>query len=196
MKNIKMIFVKMILLVGIFGSFPLAAKVRAVTSQREFEQIVTEKGLCAVLFYDAGDKQSGVMRDQNRRLQRMFEDVSNKREYDAADVVFVKVNSARKEFDTVLNQYGITQVPTFLLFSNGNIVMSQGKPCMLIGFVTRGALESLVDICCGGEIKRLDEQHAAMKQQRIEAEKARWPEYFYSRTMFVSDYDTTQRSRE
>ena len=189
--------VKSLIFVGIVCNMQMYAKVRAVTSQREFEQMVTEKGLCVVLFYDAGDKQSGVMRDQNRRLQRMFEDVSNKREYDAADIVFVKVNSARKEFDMVMKQYGITQVPSFLLFRNGNLVMNeQGKQCVLIGFVTQGALESLVDICCGAEIEELNLEKDAMRKRRIEAEKSSWLPYFYPRDIFVSDYDTMQRSRE
>ena len=137
------------------------------------------------------------MRAKNKQLKRMFEDLSEKQSYDNADVVFMRVNVGRKEFDGFVDQYNVTQVPSFILFSKGRSIKNrQGEPLVLTGFVAREKLEAFIDDHCGAEVRELNVAHAEVKKQRIVEEKDSWQAYFYPRDIFVKDYDPDQRNME
>lgn len=173
------------------------AKVRPIGSQREFEHHVANPGICVALFYEAGDKRDSDIQEKNKQLQRMIEDVSAQQLYDNADVVFIKINSARKEFKTLLNQYDITKVPCFMFFCNGkHIKNDHDESCVLHGFITREQLESMINSYFGQEIKRLNEVKTARQKRIIDEEKSSWLPYFYPRDIFVRDYDPAQRLME
>lgn len=196
MYTIKKIFIMSVVVVGVLNN-ELCAKVRSVGSQREFEQNVAHKGICVALFYNAGDKKDITMQKNNKQLQRMVEDVSAQQSYDDADVVFIKINSARKEFDTIVNSYVVTRVPCFLLFDNGRQVMNaQNKPAVLHDFVVREELEAFINNYCGKEINALNNAKEATQKKRMDEEKESWLPYFYPRDIFVRDYDPAQRSME
>ncbi len=193
--------IKKALIISIVVGFGISeivlAKVRSIGSQREFEHHVANQGICVVLFYDGGDKKDSDMREKNKQLQRMLEDVSAQQLYDNADVVFIKINSARKEFKIILDQYGITKVPCFMLFCDGkHIKNEQNESCLLHGFITREQLESMLDSYCGQEIKRLNDAKLARQKKVIDEEKSSWLPYFYPRDIFVRDYDPAQRLME
>jgi predicted HTH domain antitoxin len=189
MKNIKKIVV-ISLIVASIVNVQLFAKVRAMQSQRDFEREVAERGICVALFYDVSDK-------KNKDVQRMFEDVSGKTSYDNADLAFIKINSARKEFNMLKQQYNIIAVPMIILFRNGQgVVDAQGNICILTGVVSREALELFIDKYCGAEIKKLNMAKDATRAQRLKNEKKSWRLYFEPRDIAVSDYDPSQRDRE
>ena len=124
MKSIKRFVVMSSIFIGMLNG-QLCAKVRGVMSQREFEQNVAHKGICVALFYNVTDKRNAPLRQDNKQLQRMFDEVSIKDSYDSAGLVFIKINLARPEFDTLRNQYKIDQVPQFVLFYDGQRVVDQ-----------------------------------------------------------------------
>src|SRR4030095_4709577 len=196
MYTIKRVFIMSALVVGVLSNY-LCAKVRSVGSQREFEQNVAHKGICVALFYKADDKKDVTMQKKNKQLQRMVEDVSAQQSYDDADVVFIKINSACKEFDTIVNNYDVMSVPCFLLFDNGRQVMNgQNKPAVLHGFIVREELETFINNYCGKEINTLNNAKEATQKNRMDEEKESWLPYFYPRDIFVRDYDPAQRSME
>jgi hypothetical protein len=196
MKNTKRFVMMSLIFISIFSG-QLCAKVRGVMSQREFEQNVAHKGICVALFYNVTDKRNAPLRQDNKQLQRMFDEVSIKDSYDSAGLVFIKINLARPEFDTLRNQYKIDQVPQFVLFYDGQRVVDQeGKECALTGFVTREAIEFFIDKHCGTDVKKLDMVKDDTQKKRMAEEKKPWLPYFYPRDIFVTDYDPAQRDME
>lgn len=196
MKNIKKVVVMSLIVIGMFSG-QVVARVRAVSSQREFEQNIAHKGICVALFYNVTDKRNAPLRQDNKQLQRMFENVSAKESYDSAGLVFIKINTARTDLDTLRHQYKISQVPQFVLFHNGQrVVDEQGRPCALTGFVSEKEIESFIDMHCGAEVKKLDMVKDDTQKRHIEAEKKPWLPYFYPRDIFVDDYGPEQRDME
>jgi hypothetical protein len=196
MKNIKKLIVISLMVIGTFNS-QVCARVRGVMSVREFEQDVAHKGICVALFYSVTDKRNAPLRQDNKQLQRMFDELSIKDTYDDAGLVFIKINLARNDLNSLADRYGIVNVPQFVLFHDGQrVVNEEGKPCELNGFVTHKELESFIDKHCGTEVRRLDMAKAEVQKQRIDEEKKPWLPYFYPRDIFVRDYDPAQRDME
>ena len=195
---IKKILVMSALLVGtLVIDYCAYAKVRSIESHRDLEQHVAKKGICVALFYNDGDKKDSALQKKNKNLKRMFEDVSATPSYDNADLIFIKINCARSEFNDCVDQYNITTVPTIMVFRDGrHLTDAQGRTLMLSGFVAREALETLINTHCGMEIKTLNVAKNEAKERRLKEEKSSWLPYFYPRDIVVSDYDPAERDME
>ncbi|HLW73045.1 MAG TPA: thioredoxin family protein [Candidatus Babeliales bacterium] len=172
------------------------AKVRAVKARRDFEQSVAKESMVVALFYD-DQKKDAVLRNKNKGLMRMYDDVSSYQNYDDADVIFLKVNSARKELYELAALYGVTTVPAFIFFHKGKrLVDKQGSPIMLTGFVSRDTLQSFIDTHYGVEVEQYIATKEARNKQRLEREGESWKPYFYPRDMFVPSYGPEERTLE
>jgi thioredoxin-like negative regulator of GroEL len=164
------------------------AKVRAVNARRNFEQSVAKESMVVALFYDGLDK----------GLMRIYEDIGNHQEYDDADVVFLKVNAARKELGELASLYGVSTMPTFIFFHKGKRVVDRnGVPIVLAGLVSRDQLQSFIDEHYGAEIKKYITKKDARSNQRLAQENDRgWREYFYPRTINTQSYGPDERDLE
>jgi len=164
------------------------AKVRVIKARRDFEQNLSKNTLMIALFYE-GQKDRGKARSKNRGLTRMYEDLSAHQSYDDADIIFVKVNTARRDLAELASLYGVTNIPTFIFFNNGQrLVDDKGVPVQLQGFVSQADLQACIEKYCRAEIDKL----VAMKKERNErilaTESESWKPYFYPRDVFVRDY--------
>lgn len=193
--NKKMILIAMFALVA--GEF-LHAKVRTVMARRDFEQTVAKGPMVVALFYE-NEKGNTTMRNQNKGLIRMYEDLSKYRLYDDADIIFLKVNVARKDLAELAKLYGVGTIPTFIFFKDGQRMMDhRGSVADLQGFVSRADLQSFIDMHYGEQIKKYVANKENRRQQIIAEENESWKPYFYPRDMVVRGYapEETQENME
>ena len=174
------------------------AKVRAVMARRDFEQTVSKGPMVVALFYE-DEKGNTDMRNQNKGLMRMYEDVSGVQRYDDADVIFLKVNVGRKNLADLAALYGITIMPTVIFFNNGKRMMDhRGSVADLQGFISRADLQSFIDEHYGNQIDRYVANKENRRQQILAEENESWKPYFYPRDMVVRGYapEETQENME
>jgi hypothetical protein len=164
------------------------AKVRVIKARRDFEQNLSKKTMMFALFYE-GQKDRGKGRSKNRGLTRMYDDFSAYQPYDDADIIFVKVNTARKDLADLASLYGVTDIPAFIFFNNGKrVVDDKGKPIELHGFVSRADLQASIENCCGVTIDKRVAQKKERNKRILASENESWKPYFYPRDVFVRDY--------
>ena len=166
MKKYNKIVMIQALLFMVVGSAMVQAKVRTIQSRRDFERTVAKESMVVALFYD----------DKNKGLLRMYEDVSDYQTYDDADVIFLKLNAARKELKNLSTLYGITTMPAFIFFNKGKrVIDNKGTAVILTGSVSR---------------------EETRNKQRLAQENESWKAYFYPRDMFVPSYGPDERTLE
>jgi len=162
------------------------AKVRAINTQRDFEHSVVKASMVVVCFYD----------DKNKDLTRMYEDVSAYQPYNDADVVFLKVNAARKELANLALLYGIKMMPAFIFFHHGKRVTDKRGAVKLTGVISGTDLRLYIDMYYGAEIEKYITKKEARNEQRLAEENESWKEYFYPRTINVPSYGPDERDME
>jgi len=169
------------------------AKVRAVMSRRSFEKSLSYKGLVVALFYEdkKGDRQ---LRDKNRALIRMYEDLSTYPHYDNADIIFLQVNAGRKDLTDLASLYGVTQFPTIICFNNGKrIADDNGMNVALRGFVSRTDTQAFIDKYCGQKIRRYIAAKRDRARDLVQGESQAWKPYYYPRDIMVKGYEPEER---
>jgi hypothetical protein len=192
MKNYNKSIVAFLLMLTALSSSLSEAKVRVIKARRDFEQNLSKKTLMVALFYE-GQKDRGKARSKNRGLTRMYEDLSTYQPYDDADIVFVKVNTARRDLAELASLYGVTNIPTFIFFNNGQrLVDDKGVPVQLQGFVSRAELQATIENCCGVTIDKLVAMKKDRNRQTLILENESWKPYFYPRDVFVRDYSPAE----
>jgi thioredoxin-like negative regulator of GroEL len=181
-KLITLLITFLLLNTGIFF-----AKVRPINTQRDFEQNVAKARMVIVYFYN----------DKNKNLTRMYEDVSNYQPYNDADIVFLKVNAARKELLSLASLYGIDALPTFIFFYHGKrLIDTMGNFVKLTGIISGTDLRTCIDRYYGTEVKRYIAKKEVRNEQRLAEENESWKEYFYPRTINVPSYGPEERMLE
>jgi hypothetical protein len=179
--------IKLSILCLLFNSVLFFAKVRTINTQREFEQSVAKASMVVAYFYD----------DKNKNVTRMYEDVSAYQPYNDADIVFLKVNAARKEFAGFAALYGIKVMPAFIFFHHGKrLTDKMGRPAMLTGVISGTDLRAHIDMYYGTEVKRYIAKKEAKNERRLSEENESWKEYFYPRTINVPSYGPEERMLE
>lgn len=187
MKNYNKKLMILVSMCALFMTELSYAKVRSITRRRDLEQSTTKDPMVVVFFYN----------DRNTDLLRMYEDVSKNQRYDDADIIFLKINAARKELSDLALMYGITNMPAFIFFYKGKrLVDERDKGIVLMGSITQDQLQSYIDQYYGTEIEQYINRKEARKEKRIEQENESWKPYFYPRDMFVPGYDPAERNLE
>jgi len=195
MKNYNKKIADLVIVLALFCGSVSYAKVRAIATRRAFEQALSTDSMVVALFYEA-TKEKGSARDQNKGLTRMYEDLSAYQVYDDADVIFLKVNTGRRELADLADLYNVKTVPTFIFFNNGKrLVDDQGAAVALHGFVSRQDLQSFIDMYFGSEIKKYVSAKNQAREQRVQEDSASWKAYFYPRDVFVRDYAPAETKR-
>lgn len=164
------------------------AKMKSATSRRDFEQSVANANMVVALFYDEKDK----------GLTQMYEDVSKVQRYDDADIVFLRVNTARPELNKLASLYGVTTMPTIILFKKGRqLYQAKGRSeTILSGQISRGELQGTIDVHFGPEMDQYIANKNAKNSNRLAQEKESWKAYWYPRNTFVNSYGPDERNIE
>ena len=121
----KLNYKKLVMLVGITlvssRLHMLFAKHVTVKSEKRFDRALDNNKFAVVMLFEE-DKQMRKDREYKNKvneLKRMFKGASKLNTYRKGDVEFVAVNVKKKNLQDVADNFGVTQLPTFLLFKNG-----------------------------------------------------------------------------
>lgn len=201
MKGIIMYKKKIVLIILFFVlqclQLPLStlhAKVRPIGTRRELEQAIAKNNMVIVLFYEE-QRKNGV--NGNKDLIRMYDDISMYQPYNDADILFLKINTKRKDLAELAQLYKVNNIPEFIFFHNGRrVVDSNNKPIAFNGVITRSELQAFIDDYYGQIIQQYIQQKDARKRTQIAEENESWKPYFYPRDVFVRSYDPAERNME
>lgn len=189
---IKKIIIPVLVMIGVGFPFnAIFAKVRPVSSRRELEQAVAKKSMVVVLFYEEQNNGS------TKGLLEMFEDLSGYQPYNDADIVFLKVNTKRKDLATLASLYHVATIPSFIFFNNGMQLLDERRlPIMIQGNIARSELQNVIDRLFGSQMKHYIDRKIAKRNALRADENESWKPYFYDRDMFVRGYDPDERMLE
>ena len=180
-----------LLLLGSFCCSKLSAKVRTITSRRELEQTIAKKSIIVVLFYD--EQKNGMTKD----LTTMYEDLSKYQPYNDADLIFLKVNTKRKELANLAELYHSKKIPSFVFFSQGmQLLNSQKLPIVIEGNISRSELQNFISRTFANQMQSYIGKKVAKRKAIIVEEGESWKPYFYDRDMFVRGYSPEERDME
>lgn len=180
--------------VAVFFMNGMHAKVRAVKARRDFEQTLSKDSMVVALFY-VEQKNAQRMRGNNKSLLHMYEDISNHRPYDDADIIFLKINTGRPELAELASLYEVTNIPTFIFFNKGQRLTNNQGPISLGASITRPDLQAFIDAHYGAEIKKRIDEKNERTQEFVKSENETWKQYFYPRDIFVRGYAPAERAK-
>ncbi len=169
-------------------SAAVSAKMKSVNSRRDFEHTVANDSMVVALFYDEKDK----------GLTQMYEDVSKVQKYDDADIVFLRINTARPQLNKLAQLYRVTTMPTIIFFHKGKQLHDvKGRPTAeLMGNISRSDLQLSIDAHFGKEMAQYIAGKNAKMSNRVVQEKESWKAYYYPRNIFTNSYGPEERDLE
>ena len=173
------LFIGMVVLFSGLPHANVVGKIIKVSSQRRFDKAVAKYRYAVVLFYqrDKQTRRDERMRGQISDLETMTTSLSKSPRYKEAKLPFLRVNVAKADLDQLAQKYGVTQMPTFMLFSGGEEVREGRNIARLTGFVSRTQLEAFIDKHLKDQIEDTIEQKAEARKRRLE--RARIRAYYY-----------------
>lgn len=142
----------------------------SVRSQDSFYKKVQENPFAIVLFYGE-DKHDKGWYEQIKQVLRAFRMTSDSTYYRQARLRFVAVDVGRKGIDNLQEEYGIHEVPAFVLFKGGAPVRNKQKQIVVLGgFASQERIKSFIN-------KYL--RDALEEQLRLESERREEQRSYY-----------------
>jgi thioredoxin family protein len=169
----------------------LYGRVRTLQSEHEVEQRIIKAHILVIMFYKSGkeERNNNALKQSVKDLLRMYDNVSSKKLYDDADITFAKINVDKKGSESMMQQYDVTALPSFVLFNNGRSVTDQaGKVLSLTGFVKSEQLQSFIEDNLNQDIEKTIEAKEEDRDRRIEAAQVQTDPYFYPATYYTPYY--------
>jgi|GEM_PF-1581783 len=187
MKKLYKKFLYSFFLLSVIMAGNLAARVRTVQTEREFDQQLSKSNILMVLLYDNPGKK---MDKAEQNFLNMYETISSRKIYDDADIIFTKINVQNDAMRTIKNRYRVAQTPCFMLFMKGKPVLDKtGKIAQLIGFVPEKELHAFIQQYCLNTINTLvNEKESNRKERFIKSQEESDP-YFYPAVYYAPEYD-------
>ncbi len=164
-----------------------------ISSQARFNKAIAKYRLAVVMFYQR-DKQlrhDKSLRQQITDLEVMFRSLSKAPTYMSADVQFLRVNIGKKDLEQVAQDYGVKDMPAFLLFNGGLPARDQQKNiAVLPGFVSRTQLQAFIEKHLQETIDEVMEEKAEARKRRLERARIRYYErpYYYHYPYYWGGY--------
>lgn len=114
-------------------------------TQEKFFKSVYENPFAIVLFYTQ-DKSDRAWYEKTRQLLGQFKMASDSMYYRRARLRFVAVDIEKKGIDNLQSQFGIKEVPAFVLFKGGAPVRNAQKQIIVLGgFATRNRIKTFIN---------------------------------------------------
>jgi hypothetical protein len=155
---------------------------KAVRSQSRFHALLKQQPFSVVFFYNE-DKQlktcskkhpraaCHIQISTNENAERTITQTRHNKQYQKADLMFIKVNVAHRNLDTIAAEYNVKKFPSFVLFKHGAPVAT------LSGSVTPEQLHNFIQRHLGNAIKlRIEYKQEAYLQGLNEQT---WDNFFY-----------------
>jgi hypothetical protein len=164
-------------LAGMLGT--LGARERSVSSEKRFYSFIRKNELAVVLFYrkDKEIKQDDVLYNQVVSLERMFSSTSRTPSYREAEIQFLTINVTKEKLIDLAQDFGVTSIPSFILFKDGVPVRKNGTIVRLDGFIDRERLINFIDSHFETRVKDIIKEKAEARKRAAE-ERRYW---YYSR---------------
>lgn len=141
----------------------------AVKSEEQFETLIGRSELAVVMFYQ---RDKALMKRDKRlaqfvkRLERMFIMTSKMPRYRESRVHFLMVNVDYDNLDFVARSHGISRLPTYMLFSDGEMVRTkENNPAALAGMVSAEKLRSFIENFFHARIKQILKDRAQARRE-------------------------------
>lgn len=124
-----------------------AAGMHSIKSLNAFERSIGRYDYVVVFVYDQkkGDDLTSL-----KRIDDMFERLSDKSDYADARVVFLKVH--KKNVIDIEQDYALSELPAFFILKKGRLLGNDSSRAVLYGYPTRLELSNFIDEWIGSEI--------------------------------------------
>ena len=160
-------------------------------SERTFDRLIVRNDLVVAMFYESSSelRKDRAERKRIQRFERMFKNLSNRSRYKETKVAFLRVNVAKKGMADVAQEYGIEEVPAFVLFDGGELIeVAAGKPTKLVGYVSRHQLQEFIEQNLKDEIDEVLKEKEERRRRRREEAVERSYYYGYGYSPYYSPY--------
>ena len=138
------VFIMITFLIGVYVLLQ-AEHVAQVKSQQSFYSKVHENPFAIVFFY-VEDKKDKPWTEKIRKTMREFKAVSDSIYYRNARLRFVAINVGKKELGDLEKEFGIHEIPAFMLFKSGVPVRNDRQQIIaLSGFASRDRLKRFIN---------------------------------------------------
>lgn len=151
-------YIRLILMLACIPMISLgSAPHKAVRSESRFHALLKQQPYSVVFFYNQ-DKQLTTCSKKhpqapchihvrsNEHAQRTITTTRHNKQYQKADLMFIKVNVAHRNLDAVAAEYGVRTFPSFILFKHGVPVRAKnGKIALLSGSATPEQLHTFIN---------------------------------------------------
>ena len=160
----------------------LSAKDRRARSADSFYTLLSKAPYSIAMFYDKSkdNMRNEEIREQIKAIETMFRSLSKDPNYKEANLQFVRVDVARRNLDSVAQQYAITKFPTFMTFLGREPIAGQ----RVQGYAYRTRIQSLIDRSLKREMQQTLKEKEAQRKRELERARIRayqraswWPYY-------------------
>ena len=175
------VFIAIVCLLGV--SSGTSGKYKNIKSESSLSKILRNPryNLAIALFYDAGkirrdmDPDTREAIEMNRAAKNMFKSASKMFTYNDADLIFLAINTRKRKTVGMDRSYGITEVPTFMLFKDGVPYKdSTGRVVAKTGFFERPALEKFINTHFKDFIEKNRKRNAEIRRRKAEERSFYW----------------------
>ena len=170
-----------LLIILVFGSWSMQeAKEVSVSSEKKFYRRLDKHDLAVVMFYkeDREVRKDRVLKQRIKNLENMFKATSTIRRYEEANIVFIKVNTAKNAVSDLHRDFQVTKLPAFVVFKYNTPVRDEQKNIVqLNGFVSREALKEFIDKNLEDAIDDIIEEKGEIRKRKLEEERLRYRYY-------------------
>ena len=173
--KIKIITKAAIAALVVLFSGSMIAKVTSVKSEGKWGRKLDKEPFTVALFFEEMKGMDKAQKREINRLEDMFNQTSRGDLYRDGKVGFAKVNVAREKLSQLDDQFGISRLPAFVLFKNGQPVRDRmNRIATLSGLANRAQLKSFIDEHLKKDInKYIDERHERLRRRSEEREYRR-----------------------
>jgi hypothetical protein len=155
------------------GGLSVQAKdgLQKISSIRSFNNVAEKAEMAVVVFYEKDKKKIRADKDlasKVERVERIFSNVSRSFDYKEAEILFLQVDTARRDLQGLLGDYQIGAIPTYMLFKFGEPVKQGDKIAMLTGMASADQIRQFIDTFFKDRIKSIVEEKAKLREKRAE----------------------------
>jgi hypothetical protein len=150
------------------GGLSVQAKdgLQKISSIRSFNNVAEKAEMAVVVFYEKDKKKIRADKDlasKVERVERIFSNVSRSFDYKEAEILFLQVDTARRDLQGLLGDYQIGAIPTYMLFKFGEPVKQGDKIAMLTGMASADQIRQFIDTFFKDRIKSIVEEKAKLR---------------------------------
>lgn len=183
----------LLIIITIISTYSIqCARIKRISSERNFYYVLKNARLAIVMFYVKSEKEKkdSDMREQIAQLEDSFETLNTRDRYKDAELSFIKVNCVRTDLDELAHDHGIETYPSFILFDEDELVTDEsGNPVILTGFVTRSQLKQFIEDNFSDHIAEILKQKDSLIKRRREEAHVTWVPYYYPYDYYYPYWD-------